>query len=48
MSEATATRTAAKSDVLHRGNPLIQKVINVVSRLETGRLSITMPDGSEY
>ena len=48
MSEATATRTAAKSDVVHRGNPLIQKAINVVSRLETGRLSITMPDGSEY
>ncbi len=48
MSEATARSTAANRDVFHRGNPLIQKAINVVSRLETGRLSITMPDGSEY
>jgi cyclopropane-fatty-acyl-phospholipid synthase len=48
MSETTVITAATNRDVYHRGNPLIQKAINVVSRLVTGRLSITMPDGSEY
>jgi cyclopropane-fatty-acyl-phospholipid synthase len=48
MSEATAQSTAAKPGVVHRGNPLIQKAINVVSRLQTGRFTVTMPDGSRY
>jgi len=48
MSEATARRTAAPEVVYHRGNRLIQKVIDVVGRLQTGRLTVTMPDGSEY
>ncbi|MSO98621.1 MAG: hypothetical protein EXR11_10450 [Rhodospirillaceae bacterium] len=33
MSEATAPSTAANRAVSHRGNPLIQKAINVVRRL---------------
>ncbi len=48
MSEATVRSTAADRDQYHRGNPLIQKAINVVRRLDVGRLTITMPDGSEY
>lgn len=31
-----------------RGNILIQKFLSVVSRLSAGRLTLVMPDGSEY
>jgi cyclopropane-fatty-acyl-phospholipid synthase len=48
MSEATARSTAADRGTYHRGNPLIQKAINVVSRLEVGHFTVTMPDGGEY
>ncbi|MBL8644785.1 MAG: class I SAM-dependent methyltransferase [Rhodospirillaceae bacterium] len=48
MSEAIAHSPAASRNDYHRGNPLIQKALNVVGRLQTGRLSVTMPDGSAY
>ena len=46
------TRTYAADDVAkpatHRGNFLIQKAFSVASRLCAGRLTVVMPDGSEY
>jgi cyclopropane-fatty-acyl-phospholipid synthase len=32
----------------HLGNPVIQKFINIVSKLVAGEISLILPDGSEY
>src|SRR5262245_14933059 len=32
----------------HVGNPLIQKFLNIVSRLVVGQITVVLPDGSNY
>ncbi|MBM3513753.1 MAG: class I SAM-dependent methyltransferase [Alphaproteobacteria bacterium] len=38
----------SKTAAVKRGNRLVQKAISVVSRLKVGRLTVIMPDGSQY
>jgi len=44
---ATATRRPPHA-TSHQGNAVMQTLINIISRLVTGRISLILPDGSEY
>ncbi|MBY0509367.1 MAG: cyclopropane-fatty-acyl-phospholipid synthase family protein [Rhodospirillaceae bacterium] len=47
MEKARSSQSDGQSEG-HLGNRVIQKVINIVSRLVSGRMSLILPDGSRY